>query len=491
MKAPSVPSMSLRLQLSSLVSWEKSNRERLQADPKLAAKLLALVDELGPYRIELKEARASSKQLAFAEDFFARRHRTYAALGGNRSGKSIVAGVMCFAKWIRDVAIDGDEFWCVAPSSEKSLGQQKLLWNTLPHWMFGGFTFDEKNGFDGQRPIVTMVLPNDRGRCVINFKNCEQSSSTFEMNSINGVWVDERLPWEYYERLIPRTIDRRGWILYSDIPEQDWHWFDLFNAKPEALVLCTIFSMYDNAANLPEGEITLAMGRLSKEAVDLRIWGKFRRLTGVVYKEFDRDVHVVPTFPIPSDGPYPSVTNWPRWRMLDYGGSAPTACLWVAIAPNECKYVYREYHQTFGNIRSHAVAVKQASIDVAGRTEIYIDSFLDPHAWDTSPANELSIAQQYTLEGLDFSPWPYVNVMGEKAMVEIVKRSLEVGQTKVMSHCIEHIREYGAWKYKVDKDGNPLAADAYENKNNHTLDGYKGFLATRPCFSVAGIRIRS
>lgn len=451
---------------------------------------MALVDTLGPYRIELYEARANPKQLAIQEDFFAKRHRTYAALGGNRSGKTVCIGGMCFAKWIRDVARDGDLFWVISPTSEKSVtGPQKFLWNTLPHWMFGKFHFDEKNGFDGQRPIVTIVLPNDRGRCVINFKNCEQSASTFESDSVNGAWASERLPYEYYQRLIPRTIDKAGWILIDDIPEQSWHWFELMKAPPAAKVLATVLSMYDNEQNLPAGEIPLAAARMSQEEQAMRIWGKFRSLSGVVYKEFDQEIHVVPAFGIPSIGPYPSETNWPRWRGLDVGGSAPTACLWFAIAPNETVYVYREYYQTFGNVKSHAHAIKEMSIDHKGKREEYIGNLIDPAAWQITASNDVTVADQYALEGLDFSPWPQVNVMGEHAMVEIVKRKLEVGQYKVMKHCANHIREFGAWKYKTDSEGNPLASDTYENKNNHSLDVCKGFLGTRPVFSVPQIRV--
>jgi hypothetical protein len=476
--------------MQSLVSWVRSNKERLEKDPALAAKAQALIDQLVAYRIELKEARASDKQLAFQEDFFARRHRTYAALGGNRSGKSIVAGVMCFAKWIRDVAADGDVYWCSAPTSEKSLGQQKLLWETLPRWMFGKFSFDNKNGFDGQRPIVTMQLPNDRGRCVINFKNSEQSASTYEQDAINGVWADEALPYEYFQRLIPRCIDRRGWILYSDIPEQDWHYLELFNAPKEALVYCQVFAMHDNAANLPEGEIELASARMSDDERQMRIFGKFRRLSGVVFREYDRSRHRIPPFKIPSVGPYPSETNWPRWRMLDYGGSSPTACSWLTIAPNERAYVYREYYQRYGNVKSHAAAIKEMSIGVDGKPEQYVQNFLDPHAWDTSPANDLNIAAQYALEGLEFHPWPYMNVFGERAAVEILKRRFEVDQLMVFNHCIELDRELGRWKYNLDKNGNPVAGDTYEKANNHLIDGIKGLFATRPAFAISEIRRR-
>jgi hypothetical protein len=47
--------------------------------------------------------------------------------------------------------------------------------------------------------------------------------------------------------------------------------------------------------------------------------------------------------------------------------------------------------------------------------------------------------------------------------------------------------EFRSWKYKTDKDGKPLAADAFENGNNHLLDCAKSFFGTNRCFTVGKI----
>jgi hypothetical protein len=433
--------------------------------------------------IELAEAKASDKQLEYQRLFFARAYRTFAALGGNRSGKSIVNGVMCFAKWIRDLAKDGDEFWCVAPTFEKSVGQQKLLWDNLPRWMFKNKSWDPKNGFDGQRPIISVKLPNARGEAVISFKTCEQEAATFEQSAICGAWCDERMPFEIYQRLIPRTIDRRGWILISDIPEQDWHYFELMHAKPEALVYCIILSMYDNEHNLPIGEIAIQSARMSDDEKSMRIFGEFRRLSGVVFQEFDRRMHVIRPFAIPSDGPYPSETNWPRWRSIDVGGSAPTACTWLTIAPNERIYCYRQYYQPFGNVGIHARAIKDLSLDADGRPEKYINTYIDPAAWQRTAANEINVAQQYIEADIKVEPWPNMAQFGERAAVERMKRKFEHKQLVVFDTCLDVIRELFAWKYVVDSEGRPKASDSYENRNNHAIDTIKGFIATNPVFA--------
>lgn len=457
------------------------------AEPALKKQLDQLLDQVPALRIPVMWARASEKQVAFAEEFHRHEDRTFASLGGNRSGKSIVGGVLCFATHLRDFAADGDVFWCVAPTQEKSVEQQKLLWDNFPHEYFDR-PWDYKNGFDGQRPVVAMHLPGKR-TIVVHFKQSSQDPTTFEQSAINGAWCDESMPYEIFQRLIPRTIDRRGFIIITDIPEQDWHYHELFMAPPEAKVHCVIFSMKDNAHNLPPGAIEEARGQLSKHEADMRIEGKFRRLSGVVLREFDIARHVIKPFRIPSEGPYPSITNWPRWRTMDVGGSAPNACLWIAIASDERKFVYREYYQPYGSVAKHAAAIKDMSADAWGKIEEFVDNFMDPAAWQTTPANEVNVAMQYHEQGIPFNPWPRMNEFGERAAVERIRRDLEDDQIQIFDTCTNFIRELMAWKYQLDKDGQPKASDAYENKNNHAIDAYKGFRATNPVFAVPQIRV--
>lgn len=468
----------------SLRSWARSQGGRLEemlttppdgAPQQLKDSLVLVQRALKDFQIELAEAGASPKQLAFQQTFLDQKHHRYVSLGANRSGKSFVAGVLCFCKWLRDRAKNGEEYWCVAPG-EKTVGQQQLLWQFLPRAMFKpGTVFDGKWGFGRERPAVELVLPGKRGVCLVRFKTCDQDDSSFEQGKLKGWWADESMPKHIWDRLIPRTLDLAGWGLYSDIPEQDWHWFDLLKARPEAGIHCVIFAMADNAENLPPGAIAEALGLMSKDEADMRVYGKFRRLSGVVYREFDPEIHICRPFPIPAD--------WPKFRALDYGGSSPTACGWYAIAPNECIYLYREYYQRMGNIQTHAAAIREMSLDEAFLPERFDRQYIDPHAFDTSPSSQITIAQGYAAENLHFMPWPFVNVMGERAMVERVKRRLDNQRFKVFSNCENTIREFAAWKYKVDKNGNPLASDAFEKSNNHMLDTIKGFIGTNPCFA--------
>jgi hypothetical protein len=453
---------------------------------KLDPKTLAEVERLcAAFPIEVKEACASPKQLRFQKAFFDRRDPDdgrpldiFVAMGGNRSGKSIVAGWLCFAKYLRDVAKDGDWFWCVGQTLDRSIGgQQKELWNALPRWMFGNQRWEEKGGFASGRHAKITLPTRDGGKCLVEFRSADQHPSTFEQAKLAGVWCDERLPEEIYDRLLPRIVDRDGFLLYSDIPEQWWQFERLKEARPEAGVYFQHLTMRDNAHNLPPGAVEKAASRMTADERTLRIDGEFVIMEGVVFKEYvdrprEQGGHLVKRFTIPPD--------WVRWRLIDYGGSAPTGCLWVAMAPNEHLYAYREHY-----LRGKSVEVNAGMIIEASGPEVYRKTFMDPHAVDRPPAyygSSPTVADQYAAAGIKSTGWPFVNVMGEHALVQRIKFRLEHFTLWIFDDLVNFRRELRSWKYKLDKDGKPIPGDSFENDNNHLIDPLKGFLGTNPCF---------
>ena len=432
------------------------------------------------FPVEVAESRASDKQLAFQHVFETRRNSAsepvdiFVAMGGNRSGKSIVCGWLCMAKHLRYRAKDGETYWCVAQNLERSIsGQQRELSKALPEWKTPGQKWDEKLGFGQHRKLI--ISTEDGGKATVEFRSADQDLSTFEQAKLSGVWIDERIPEALYDRLLPRIVDLDGWILYSDIPEQWWHVSRLKEAAPGSGVHWVRFRMFDNEHNLAAGSIAKLSGRISRDEAKMRIEGEFVISEGLVYKEFDDNRHIIKPFPIPK--------HWPKWRVIDYGSSAPTACTWCAIGPTEVVYVYREHYDA-----GHSVGHNAQRIIAASGPEVYRKTYMDPHAVDTAPAvygMAPSVASQYAQAGIPSTGWPFVNVMGEEAMVQKVKFALENDRLKVFSTCTSAIREFRSWMYVVDKSGK--VTGKYENANNHILDTIKGFLGTNPMYTHGGL----
>lgn len=112
---------------------------------------------------------------------------------------------------------------------------------------------------------------------------------------------------------------------------------------------------------------------------------------GAAFSEFNRAIHVVEPFNIPS--------SWPRFRSADYGYGSYSAVLWFAVAPDESLVVYRELYVSKVLAEDLAVMVMNAEGDEKIRYGV-----LDSSCWakrgDTGP----SIAERMNMRGCRWRP---------------------------------------------------------------------------------------
>lgn len=416
-----------------------------------------------------------------------REFKYFGAVGGNRSGKSY--GHRCaFGIFVRDYAKDGDIIWCITPNEEKSIGQQREVWNILPRPCFAGREFSEENGFGGKHHIVELKFP---GRKVtLKFKTEAQWISnprSFEQEPVACLWIDESISEEAYRTLLARTIDKAAPVLLSCIPDQAWIFDEYAEAAEGSGVFYQKYDMRDNKY-LPAIEIQRALDSWTEEEKQMRIFGNFRFVSGVVYKEFNREYapagHLCKPFKIPN--------SWPRWRSLDWGNSHLTVCLWGALAPTGQLFIYREYAQAQKPVQEHAANIIEMS-----RGEVFRKPMIvDPSIYNRNQANMRSIADEFTGFGLPCVPGVRTNMVGEPALVDRVKQWLLMRgplgpYLQVFDTCTTLIGEFRRWKYKFDKNNKPMGSDRYEDKNNDALDALKYMIADNPTFTEQKFKIVS
>lgn len=78
---------------------------------------------------------------------------------------------------------------------------------------------------------------------------------------------------------------------------------------------------------------------------------EFKTFTGLVYKEFESEIHVVKPFPIPR--------HWRVYRGMDFGSNNPTVCVWVALDDDDNMWIYDEHYEQAETSRSSFVTVKK------------------------------------------------------------------------------------------------------------------------------------
>lgn len=470
-------------------------RRRLLAKPRLLDEYAALFG--GPHpaaAIELSEKPspspgasgnrgASPKQLAFQAAFFAQRHRIYAASGANQSGKTEAVAGLCFCKWLRDRAQDGDIYWVVARSAETIRDiPHRSLWRFLPKSMFEqGVAYQPKLGF-GSISTLKLNLDGRPGSCEVWFKTEEQDLKSFESSRVNGVWWTECEREALMDAIVPRLAARRGWLLMDYVPTHAWHKFRLRLPAESGDVdlVHTRFCMRDNAHNLPPGEIDFQSRRMTQNERRIRVEGEDGAAFGVVFPEFSPTRHTCEPFPIPAE--------WPKWRMLDYGYRNPTAVLWIALAPagfcgfmEERGYVYREFFQSGSGVPATSAYVKQMSTGEKYRKPILVD----PTIYNRTEANQLTIAEQFQAAGLDIMPAIRTSSVGEHALVAKVRKWIDADKIVYFKTCVNGIREVQSWRYKENKDGQVAGNEPFEDKDNHTVDDLRYWVADDPTFTTS------
>lgn len=420
---------------------------------------------------------ASPKQLQIQQTFFARKHRVIAASGGNQSGKTQAIGGMCFCKWIRDKAQDGDVYWVIAQTHETMRDiPQKTLWNFLPRSMFPeGLAYSPKLGF-GMISTLHLTLPDNRGKCEVWFRTEESDLLVFESARANGVWWTECSRESVFDALQPRLAARGGFLLMDYVPRESWHRMRIqTGANP--YITHTRFAMFDNAHNLPEGEIEYQRAAMTPEEAAVRIDGKDGAAFGVVIKEFsanpyDQGGHVVPNRLIPAD--------WPAWVYIDVGKY--TAALLLTIGEDGNKYVADEVYTLGLNVSENAKLIIEM-LQRNGRTLEQVGTpKMDPAAWSFSAANQVTVADQYRAAGIAVAGWVRTASIGEEAMLQKMRVAFMHRNLLVYARCEKTIMELQTWRHKTDRDGKVDPADRYQGPN-HTIDALKAWVAEDPVFT--------
>lgn len=473
---------SLRSKQSELLSQAQElqknpNHQRQKELLRATRELEAYQDWLKP---EIAAITANPKQVRAIEAFWGtNRPQILALIGANQSGKTYCGGRMCFIPHLRDEAKPGSVYWCVAPNFEKSVSkQQDEFWKGCPRQLLGDASYDPKNGFGQVRP--TLVLdPKDR-RIVVRFKTVAQwddDPRSYESEEVSGVWIDESCPEELHDALLPRIVARGGFMVYTTIPNVIWMHERFEESPPGSGVEFIKLGILDNQQNLDAKVIDTMFATMSEEEQQMRLFGNFQHLSGLVYKEFNKKVHVCKPFKVPR--------YWPKWRAMDWGNASPTACLWVTIAPNGTMYVYREYYERGTTARQDAERILAMS-----KGETYMTkTIVDPAAFMRNQANMESIADHLATHGLPCQPGVTIrSTQAFEASVQRVREWLYPGLNeqpmfKVFDTCPNLISEFRRWKYKTNKLGRVDDSDKFEKKNDHALDALRYLICMQPRYT--------
>lgn len=236
----------------------------------------------------------------------------------------------------------------------------------------------------------------------------DQDPKVFEGSDYDYGWFDEPPPHRIFKAIFRGLTDRGGDFTITATPIVEPWLYDFFRAweaDPEkSFWWFRYVNSYSNARNLGDGDAALGKKRLDEFASTLdedekesRIGGKFLNLSGLVFKNWSRAVHLIQPFAWPA--------QWPILESIDPHPQKDWAVSWIGVAENNAKILLRS-----GNFPGDAIEVGNAIMQERMQIEIedgrrpritntYIDnyasaplmtrSFVDPQARRTTILEEI------------------------------------------------------------------------------------------------------
>lgn len=421
------------------------------------------------------EVKLSKWQTTVFED----NHRFRVVCAGRRSGKSSLARLIVLT-W---AAQTQGVYWIVSPTYRQS---KQIHWRELQQEVPNGWIKDKNES------ELSVTLFNGS---IIELKGAENPDGLRGVK-LRGLVIDEiasirNWDWLWSEVLRPTLTDYQAPALFISTPKGYNHFHSLYiqgqetgeSTGPNNDYRSWRFTSYDNPF-IPKEEIDNAKKELSEDTFYQEYMADFRKYTGLVYKDFQREVHVIEPFDLPE--------AWMVYRGIDFGSTNPTACLWVAIDSDENFYVIDEHYRTGETIDTHAGLINSNRY-----TKRVVSTFGDPSGaqWINEFAQRgIYITPADKETGTNFNSWVRFGIEKVSERLKIVpghyvqsteKSFRESGQGLpprgsprlfVFNSCINVIKEFETYRWKeksVTQAQDLNEPDVPEKANDHAMDALR------------------
>jgi hypothetical protein len=310
------------------------------------------------------------------------------------------------------------------------------------------------------------------------FENVETArGQQFDFLVIDEVAYMRNWKYSWEQILLPTLAFRHGKALFISTPQGFNSFYELYelgqNSKNEDWKSWR-YTSYENPF-LDTKVIEAAKVTSTENGFATEWLADFKQFSGLVYKEFQREVHVIEPFDIPS--------NWNVYRGIDFGSTNPTACLWIGVDSDENWYICDEHYQTgqtidyhSGVIRSHPLSSRVVRTwgDPSGAQ--WIKEFQQRGVYITPADKETSTA---------FNTWVRFGIEKVAEKLKLLPKNVERNGSFrnglnpslfVFSNCVNTIREFETYRWReksVTQAQDLNEPDVPEKANDHALDALR------------------
>lgn len=294
----------------------------------------------------------------------------------------------------------------------------------------------------------------------------EQTTEQFEGWKGHLAWFDEPPPRDKYIATLRGLVDFKGrvWLTLTPLT-QPWIYDEVYTRADSKRIFVVTMDIRDNK-HLGEDAIKEFELSLTEEEKEARLHGRFLHLTGLIYKEFDPNIHIVET---PRINP-----TWTKYFAIDPHERMPTACLWLAVDQQDNHWVYDELWLADMDIEQIAHAIKVQEGEQKAQIRL-----IDPHNdKDNAVAGGFNIRKELMKHGVFTERANSDPALGKARIRQALKPRYshvlksEIPQLRISRNCSQTIYEFQHYiwdEYRRNKEEYDLK-ERVKKKNDHFMD---------------------
>lgn len=396
--------------------------------------------------------------------------------GGNRSGKTECGAVetVWLARGIHPFRVNREEavIWVVSLSKQvqRDVAQGKVFSYLKPQWIEDIVMESGSKDFPSGGVVDYVLVKNVFGKVSkIGFKSCDQGREKFQGASIDYIWFDEEPPYDIYRECRMRILDRKGESYGTMTPLKglSWVYNEIYLNESADQDVWSITMNWDDNPYLDKDEIKSLKSSMSEEELESRCYGKFSSSMGLVYPEFDPQIHVIEPFDIPRE--------WHDTISIDPGLNNPLSAHFYAVDYDGNVFVIAEHFEAGKDVQYHADAIKKICERLGWEKGFggRYDALIDSAATQKTLASSKSVCELFYDFGINANPKVNKDLFSGINRVKSYLKDAE-GRVKlfIFKNCTNLIRELKSY-FWGDND-RPVKAD------DHALDELRYYIMSRP-----------
>lgn len=293
-----------------------------------------------------------------------------------------------------------------------------------------------------------------------------------ESSDWDFIHIDEPCPEQMFKAQARGLIDRGGWAWFTlTALSEPWiidlFYGDQFGGTPQEDTWSVVGSIYDNPYLLP-GDIAAYEKLLTEDEKQCRLHGIPLVLSGLVYKQFRHDKHVM-TLPHGWAAPNDPPKDYCIHVYIDPHPQTPTAVLFCAVSPQGYRFYYDEIFEPW-TVDRIAEAIQKR---IAGRR--LVAARIDPIAWVPDPVRKAVPALEYRKQGI-----PVLEASKDLSF-GIINAQTQLARDPcaivVLAHMRRMIWEFRHYVWKADGSNKPV------DKDDHMMENFYRCELSHPTWS--------